>query len=336
MQPYQGGGDMIKSVTFEETIFNDLPYKFEAGTPNIAGAIGLGAAIRYVNGKSDWTASRPGSKNCSTRPPKESAVSRAYGWWEPPERKRACCPSSSMASTRMTWERFSIAKAIAVRTGHHCAQPVMDRFKVPATTPRLLRVLQHKRGSRRSGSGRAARQGDLRLMLQLRDLYQELIVDHSKNPRNFGSIDDADRTAKGFNPLCGDKLKLFLKLNGDVIEDVRFEGSGCAISTASASIMCQTIKGQTLAQAEALFETFHFMLTGPKGPATGAGASGQAGRLRRGERLSGAREMRHAGLAHTQECVVERRGRGKHGIAGREADDVREDLETDDEGRFHG
>lgn len=103
-------------------------------------------------------------------------------------------------------------------------------------------------------------------MLQLRDLYQELIVDHSKNPRNFGSIDDADRTAKGFNPLCGDKLKLFLKLNGDVIEDVRFEGSGCAISTASASIMCQTIKGQTLAQAEALFETFHFMLTGPKGP----------------------------------------------------------------------
>ena len=103
-------------------------------------------------------------------------------------------------------------------------------------------------------------------MSDLRDLYQELIIDHSKKPRNFGSMDDANCTADGFNPLCGDKLKLFLKIEDDVIKDVKFIGAGCAISTASASVMTGLLKGQTIEQAESLFETFHHMVTGPKDP----------------------------------------------------------------------
>jgi len=103
-------------------------------------------------------------------------------------------------------------------------------------------------------------------MPDLQDLYQDLIIDHSKKPRNFGIMDDADYTADGFNPLCGDKLKLFLKVEDGVIKDVKFVGAGCAISTASASVMTDVLKGQTVEQAENLFETCHYMITGPKDP----------------------------------------------------------------------
>jgi nitrogen fixation NifU-like protein len=96
----------------------------------------------------------------------------------------------------------------------------------------------------------------------LRDLYQEVIFDHNRNPRNFRVIEDADRKVEGFNPLCGDRLTLFLKLNGDIITDASFQGSGCAISTASVSLMTEIIKGKTQAEAESLFETFHKMTTG--------------------------------------------------------------------------
>lgn len=101
-------------------------------------------------------------------------------------------------------------------------------------------------------------------MSELRDLYQELIIDHSKKPRNFRAIEDATRAADGFNPLCGDKLRLYLKVDKDnVIRDASFTGSGCAISTASASIMTSMLKNQTLDQAKHLFEIFHQLVTRP-------------------------------------------------------------------------
>ncbi|WFP51640.1 SUF system NifU family Fe-S cluster assembly protein [Methylomonas sp. EFPC3] len=98
---------------------------------------------------------------------------------------------------------------------------------------------------------------------ELRDLYQEVIFDHNRNPRNFRIMDDANRRVDGFNPLCGDKLTLFLKIGGDhVIQDASFQGSGCAISTASVSLMTEIIKGMSEAEAEALFKQFHEMTTG--------------------------------------------------------------------------
>ena len=100
-------------------------------------------------------------------------------------------------------------------------------------------------------------------MSDLRDLYQQTILDHTRKPRNKHEMPDATSTADGHNPLCGDKIKLFLKLNGGVIEDISFTGSGCAISTASASMMTEALKGKTLAEAQPLFESFHTMLTSP-------------------------------------------------------------------------
>lgn len=98
-------------------------------------------------------------------------------------------------------------------------------------------------------------------MFDIKDLYQEVIVDHNRSPRNFGKIDDADKTLEGFNPLCGDKLTLYLKTDGKNINDIAFDGSGCAISVASASLMTDAMKGKSLEDAEALFNNFHNLIT---------------------------------------------------------------------------
>jgi nitrogen fixation NifU-like protein len=93
------------------------------------------------------------------------------------------------------------------------------------------------------------------------DLYQETILDHSKRPRNHHSLSDANRKAEGYNPLCGDKLKLYLKMDGEVVKDASFEGAGCAISTASASLMTESLKGKTRGEAMQLIDKFHDLLT---------------------------------------------------------------------------
>ena len=100
-------------------------------------------------------------------------------------------------------------------------------------------------------------------MSDLSDLYQEVILDHNRRPRNFHALADASHTAEGYNPLCGDRLTLYLRLAGDTIEDLAFEGAGCAISKASASMMTDALKGRSVAEANALFERFHRMVTTP-------------------------------------------------------------------------
>lgn len=103
-------------------------------------------------------------------------------------------------------------------------------------------------------------------MSELKDLYREVILDHNRSPRNFGRIADADRIVKGVNPLCGDKMTLYLKLSGDRIEDARFEGTGCAISVASSSLMTERIKGTRVDETLALFAAVREMLTGGAEP----------------------------------------------------------------------
>jgi nitrogen fixation protein NifU and related proteins len=101
-------------------------------------------------------------------------------------------------------------------------------------------------------------------MSDLKSLYQEVILDHNKNPRNFKKLEDADCSVDGYNPLCGDHYTIFLKLNGEVITDISFQGSGCAISKASASVMGTVLKGKTRAEAEVLFDKFHHLVLGEK------------------------------------------------------------------------
>jgi nitrogen fixation NifU-like protein len=102
-------------------------------------------------------------------------------------------------------------------------------------------------------------------MSDLSELYQEVILDHNKNPRNFRKLVGANRTAEGYNPLCGDQIAVYIQMEGDVIRDISFQGSGCAISKASASMMTASLKGKTKAEAEVLFDTVHKMFTGELG-----------------------------------------------------------------------
>lgn len=102
------------------------------------------------------------------------------------------------------------------------------------------------------------------------DLYQELILDHNKRPRNAGRLDSPNRSANGYNPLCGDRITVQLQMDGDTVSDIRFEGSGCAISTASASLMTESVKGKSTAEVTALFEKFHNLITEE-------GSAGEAG-----------------------------------------------------------
>jgi nitrogen fixation protein NifU and related proteins len=101
-------------------------------------------------------------------------------------------------------------------------------------------------------------------MSDLRELYQEVILDHNKRPRNFQKLEGANRTAEGYNPLCGDQITVYLSVEDDVIKDISFQGSGCAISKASASLMTTSVKGKTQAEAEVLFDRVHTMLTGER------------------------------------------------------------------------
>jgi len=119
-------------------------------------------------------------------------------------------------------------------------------------------------------------------MSELRDLYQTMILDHYKKPRNYGRPDGADRSAEGLNPLCGDRVQVFARLEGDQLAAVGFEGSGCAISTAAASLMTQAVKGKTRSEVEALFARYHDMVTGK------ADADASLGKL---EVLAGVREF---------------------------------------------
>ena len=139
--------------------------------------------------------------------------------------------------------------------------------------------------------------------MELQDLYRDVILDHNRQPRNFGHLEHPDAHAEGHNPLCGDKLSLDLKFNGDRLEDVRFEGSGCAISTASASLMTEAVKGKDRAAIAALFDKVHALLTQADAP-----AAPELGKL---AALSGVREfpmrVKCASLCwHTLNAALER------------------------------
>lgn len=112
-------------------------------------------------------------------------------------------------------------------------------------------------------------------MSDLRELYQQVILDHCKHPRNFHKLEDSNRTAEGYNPLCGDKVTLYLRVEDSVIREIGFEGTGCAISKASASLMTISLKGKTRAEAKKLFEKFHRMVTGKDGSAFDQDALGK-------------------------------------------------------------
>jgi nitrogen fixation protein NifU and related proteins len=145
---------------------------------------------------------------------------------------------------------------------------------------------------------------------ELDDLYQEVILDHGRKPRNFHKLEDANRQAEGLNPLCGDHFKLYVKLDGDRIQDIAFEGSGCAISKASASMMTDAVKGKTEGEAGELFRAFHALVTGENGAGAAPDGDPRLGKL---VVFAGVRDypvrVKCATLAwHTLRVALENRG----------------------------
>lgn len=144
-------------------------------------------------------------------------------------------------------------------------------------------------------------------MSDISELYQQVILDHNKKPRNFRRLENPDREQEGYNPLCGDQLTIYLEMDGDVISDVGFQGSGCAISKASASMMTTAVKGKTIGEAEVLFDEFHRMVRGEMDPEQ---EENHLGRLKI---LSGVREfparVKCASLCwHTLHAALENKG----------------------------
>lgn len=146
-------------------------------------------------------------------------------------------------------------------------------------------------------------------MVDLRELYQQVILDHNRRPRNYREIANPTRTSEGTNPLCGDEITVYLTLNGDTIEDAAFQGSGCAISQASASLMTSAVKGKTRDEAEALFHAFHQMVTGNPSEAPDTQTLGKLAALA-GVRRFPAR-VKCANLAwHTLHAALTQKGDG--------------------------
>ena len=155
-------------------------------------------------------------------------------------------------------------------------------------------------------------------MSELRELYQEVILDHNKKPRNFRVLEEADHQAEGHNPLCGDNVTVYLQMDGDTIRDIAFQGSGCAISKASASLMTTALKGKTQAEAEVIFARFHDLVTGQRDGAEDDEALGKLAVF------SGVREyparVKCASLAwHTLHSALDEGGRMVTTEAGDEA-----------------
>ncbi len=262
MPPWQGGGDMILTVSIERSTWNELPYKFEAGTPNIAGAVGLAAAIEYLE-----TRRTPGRRS---------------------SRATADCPHGHGAQVRARHaaHRHAEAQGRAVLSfvldgvhphdlgtildhrgrGHAHRAPLRHAgdgvLRHAGDGARFLRLLQHRSGRRTADRARCQGARGVQLM-DLKDLYRHVILDHNRSPRNFGRLEPADAAADGHNPLCGDRLELTLRMDGDRLEDMRFEGQGCAISIASASLMTEAVKGKPRADIDRLQEQVHALLTQP-------------------------------------------------------------------------
>ena len=226
MQPFNLGGEMIRSVALDRTSWNELPYKFEAGTPAIAEAYGFGAAIDYLSeiGLPAIEAHEHELTGYALERLAELDWVRVFG---PPADRRAGIVSFEVEGIHphdvaqiLDWE------GVAVRAGHHCTQPLMSRLGVSATTRASFYLYTIPEEIDRLVDGLHKVKKNLELMSEFDQLYREVILDHYKNPRGHGLLEAPDAQAEGQNPLCGDEITVSLRFDGDTIADVGFEGRG--------------------------------------------------------------------------------------------------------------
>ena len=300
MPPYQGGGDMISSVTFEKTTYNKLPYKFEAGTPRHRRRhrAGRGDRIRrtdlgmeniaaheheLLDYATESVSAIPGVRLIGTAREKAGVLSFVMDGVHPhdigtilDQRRhrhphRPSLRAAGDAAFRHSGHGARFVRASTTRSEEVDALVAGHRRKCARCSPdgRSARSLP--------GSDPGAQQGAAQF------------------PRSCAA---ANHKAEGYNPLCGDHFTVYLDIDGDTIRDIGFQGSGCAISKASASMMTQSVKGKTQAEAEKLFDAFTSWSPGTPVERPTTSGTGQAGGILRRVGISGAREVRDAGVAH--------------------------------------
>ena len=243
MEPFLTGGDMIASVDFQGATWNELPWKFEAGTPPIAEAVGLGAAVDYLSalGMERVRAHERALTAYMLERLAEVPGLRVVG---PPE---ADARGGLASFTIEGMHPHDVAElvdrgGVCIRAGHHCAQPLMRCLGVGATARASVGVYNDPSDIDALDRRAAGRARGLRA-LSMDDLYRDYILEHYKRPRNFGELDPHDLEALEHNPLCGDELGVHIRVEDERIEDLRFHGHGCAISQAAASIASEELKG---------------------------------------------------------------------------------------------
>ena len=192
---------MILAVTFAKTTYNGLPNKFEAGTPNISGAVGLGAAVDFMLGPGPRRRARARIRPAAARHGRVEQASPSFASWARPATRPAWCPLPSPGVHPHDLGTILDEDGIAIRTGHHCAMPVMEFFQAAGNRARLVRLLQHLRGNRQTCRRRRARAQDVCLRspkpMELNDLYRDVILDHNRRPRNFGALGTGRRQRRG-------------------------------------------------------------------------------------------------------------------------------------------
>ena len=245
MAPFNLGGEMIRSVGLDRTTFNELPYKFEAGTPAIAEAVGFGAAIDYITGiglaaieqhEHELTALCDGASRRARLGAAVRAADRASG------RDRVVRGGRHPSARCRADPRLGRGRRPRRPSLHSAADDPTRRRSDDAGE--LLPVLD-RRGGRPTGR-RAPHGAEESRMSEFEQMYREVILDHYKTPRNHGILDPNDAVAEGQNPLCGDEVTVSVRFgDGDIIESVGFEGRGCAISQAATSMLTDLVKGRS-------------------------------------------------------------------------------------------
>ncbi len=261
MPPYQTGGGMVHTLDFEEATFKDVPEKFEAGTPNIAGVIGLGAAIDYLDGLGMENVAAYERELCAYGTEKLGAVKGLRFVGTPAQRTATWSFNLGDMHPHDVAGKLD-GDGIAVRAGHHCTRPVMQRFGIPASVRVSLALYNTRKevDTICEALNKCQRKPHTGLSAD-----GKILLDHAKNPRNFRRIDVPTCVSEGGNPLCGDAFTIYLTLKNDEIVDAAFQGMGCTISKASASLMTTAVQGKTPAEACALSAAFESFITSSPG-----------------------------------------------------------------------
>ncbi len=278
MPPFLYGGDMISEVTFEQATWNELPWKFEAGTPNMASAAGLMAAIEYLQKIGMENITVHGRELTKYALEKLSAIPAVAVVGPTTVENRSSVISFTIEEMHPHDLSEMLDKEnIAVRGGFHCAMPLFSKLGIDGSirasfyfyntkedVDRLVEAVNRIVGEARTEKMQTINKNEIASddLTEEQELYKENVIDHYKHPKNKREMIDYTAKRREVNPLCGDTITIYAKINNKEIEDISFTGNGCAISQASASLLIENIKGKNIEEVKNLKQDNIFTLLG--------------------------------------------------------------------------